>query len=153
FGVRAAPFRARTQRRDVDGQPDRPGRPGDAGPLMDLDEEFTEFRVEVRDWLATHVPRSLPSMDTAEGFAAHRAWERELAAARLSVVSWPVAYGGRDLPLLAWLVFEEEYHAAGAPGRVSQNGIFLLAPTLFEHGTPEQRDRLLPRMADATDVW
>lgn len=120
---------------------------------MDLDEEFTEFRAEVRDWLATHVPRSLPSMDTAEGFAAHRAWERELANARLSVVSWPVAYGGRDLPLLAWLVFEEEYHAAGAPGRVSQNGIFLLAPTLFEHGTPEQRDRLLPRMADGSDIW
>ena len=120
---------------------------------MDLDDDFAEFRAEVRDWLAAHVPSSLPSMDTAAGFTAHRAWERELADARLSVVSWPVEYGGRDLPLSAWLVFEEEYYAAGAPGRVSQNGIFLLAPTLFEHGTDEQRDRLLPRMADGTDIW
>jgi alkylation response protein AidB-like acyl-CoA dehydrogenase len=113
-----------------------------------------DFRAEVRDWLAAHVPATpLPSVDTAEGFGRHRDWERELFAARLAVVSWPAEYGGRDLPLLDWLVFEEEYHAAGGPVRVGQNGLFLLAPTLFAHGTPEQRDRLLPRMARADDVW
>jgi alkylation response protein AidB-like acyl-CoA dehydrogenase len=112
------------------------------------------FRAEVRDWLAAHVPATpLPSVDTAEGFDRHRDWERELFAARLAVVSWPAEYGGRDLPLLDWLVFEEEYHAAGGPVRVGQNGLFLLAPTLFAHGTAEQRDRLLPRMARADDVW
>jgi alkylation response protein AidB-like acyl-CoA dehydrogenase len=112
------------------------------------------FRTEVRDWLAAHVPATpLPSVDTAEGFERHRDWERELFAARLAVVSWPAEYGGRDLPLLDWLVFEEEYHAAGGPVRVGQNGLFLLAPTLFAHGTAEQRDRLLPRMARADDVW
>jgi alkylation response protein AidB-like acyl-CoA dehydrogenase len=113
-----------------------------------------DLRAEVRDWLAAHVPATpLPSVDTAEGFGRHRDWERELFAARLAVVSWPAEYGGRDLPLLDWLVFEEEYHAAGGPVRVGQNGLFLLAPTLFAHGTPEQRDRLLPRMARADDVW
>jgi alkylation response protein AidB-like acyl-CoA dehydrogenase len=113
-----------------------------------------EFRAEVRDWLAAHVPAGpLPPVDTAEGFARHREWERELAAARLAMVSWPACYGGRDASLLEWLVFEDEYHAAAAPVRVGQNGLFLLAPTLFAHGTPEQRDRLLPRMARADDVW
>jgi alkylation response protein AidB-like acyl-CoA dehydrogenase len=113
-----------------------------------------EFRAEVRDWLAAHVPpEPLPSVDTAEGSARHREWERELAAARLAVVSWPAEYGGRDASLLEWLVFEDEYHAAGGPVRIGQNGLFLLAPTLFAHGTAEQRDRLLPRMARADDVW
>jgi alkylation response protein AidB-like acyl-CoA dehydrogenase len=112
------------------------------------------FRDEVRDWLRAHVPaRPLPSVDTAAGFAAHREWERELAAARLSVVSWPREYGGRGAPLLDWLVFEEEYYAAAAPVRVGQNGLFLLAPTLFTHGTAEQRERLLPPMARADQVW
>ena len=112
------------------------------------------FRAEVRDWLRAHVPAApLPSVDTAEGFQQHRAWEHELAAARLSVVSWPAAYGGRDASLREWLVFEEEYYAAGAPVRVGQNGLFLLAPTLFQHGTAEQRDRLLPPMARADEVW
>jgi alkylation response protein AidB-like acyl-CoA dehydrogenase len=121
---------------------------------LDLEADVLEFRDEVRAWLAAHVPaQPLPSVDTAEGFARHRAWERELAAARLAVVSWPADYGGRGCSLLAWLIFEEEYHAAGAPVQVGQNGLFLLAPTLFAHGTAEQRDRLLPRMARADDVW
>jgi alkylation response protein AidB-like acyl-CoA dehydrogenase len=51
------------------------------------------------------------------------------------------------------LIFEEEYYRAGAPQRITQNGIFLLAPTIFEFGTPEQQERLLPRMAAAQDLW
>ena len=114
----------------------------------------TAFLAEARDWLAAHVPPAPPpSVDTAEGFAWHREWERGLAAARLSVVSWPQEYGGRDASLLEWLAFEEAYYAAGGPVRVGQNGLFLLAPTLFAHGTREQRDRLLPPMARADEVW
>ncbi|MEU5260344.1 acyl-CoA dehydrogenase family protein [Amycolatopsis sp. NPDC021455] len=119
---------------------------------LDIDAASAVFRDEARDWLATHV-RSLPSMDTAEGFAAHREWEAELAEARWSVVSWPTEYHGRDASMLQWLLFEEEYYAAGAPGRVSQNGIFMLGPTLFAHGTQEQRDRILPPMATGEQVW
>jgi alkylation response protein AidB-like acyl-CoA dehydrogenase len=69
------------------------------------------------------------------------------------VVSWPARYGGREATLSEWLVFEEEYYAAGAPARVGQNGLSLLAPTLFTHGTSEQCDRLLPPMACADEVW
>ncbi|MGW7723616.1 acyl-CoA dehydrogenase family protein [Streptomyces canus] len=123
---------------------------------MDLafTQEDEAFRAEARSWLHAHVPASpLPSLETEEGFAAHRAWEAELAADRWSVVNWPTAYGGRDAGIVRWLVFEEEYYAAGAPGRVNQNGISLLAPTLFDHGTQEQRDRVLPSMATGRTVW
>lgn len=121
---------------------------------LDLDPQVRAFRDEVRAWLAENVPAEpLPSMDTAEGFERHREWERLLADARLSVVAWPAEYGGRDVSLLEWVLFEEEYHAAGAPGRVGQNGLFLLAPTLFAHGTQQQRDRLLPAMARGEQVW
>ncbi|MFJ4933995.1 acyl-CoA dehydrogenase family protein [Streptomyces pseudovenezuelae] len=123
---------------------------------MDLafTQEEEAFRAEARAWLRAHVPASpLPSLETEEGFAAHRVWEAELAADRWSVVNWPVQYGGRDCGLVRWLVFEEEYYAAGAPGRVGQNGVSLLAPTLFDHGTPEQRARVLPSMATGEVVW
>lgn len=121
---------------------------------LDLDESTREFQREVREFLAVNVPAEpLPSMDTAAGFEAHREWEHKLAEARLSVVSWAPEYGGRDASLLEWVLFEQEYYAAGAPGRVSQNGIFLLAPTLFEHGTPEQLERIMPRMARGDDIW
>jgi alkylation response protein AidB-like acyl-CoA dehydrogenase len=36
---------------------------------------------------------------------------------------------------------------------VSQNGIFLLAPIIFEHGTPEQQQRFLPSMATGEKIW
>ncbi|MFD7032456.1 acyl-CoA dehydrogenase family protein [Streptomyces sp. NPDC059917] len=123
---------------------------------MDLTHtaEVTAFRAQARDWLRAHVPaRPLPSLETAEGFAAHREWEGLLAADRWSVVSWPEEYGGRGADIVKWLVFEEEYFAAGAPGRVSQNGINLLAPTLFDHASPAQRARVLPPMARGEVIW
>jgi alkylation response protein AidB-like acyl-CoA dehydrogenase len=73
--------------------------------------------------------------------------------ARWSVVSWPEEFGGRSAGLIEWLVFEEEYYRAGAPGRVNQNGIGLLAPALFEFGTPQQKARFLPKMASGEEIW
>jgi alkylation response protein AidB-like acyl-CoA dehydrogenase len=117
-------------------------------------EADQEFRAQAREWLRANVPAvPLPSGDTREGFAAHVEWERRLFEAGWAVVSWPRDYGGRDASLWQWLIFEEEYYAAGAPQRVTQNGIFLLAPTLFEFGTRQQQDRILPRMAAAKDLW
>lgn len=121
---------------------------------LDFDATDAAFQAEARAWLQENVPAEpLPSMDTAEGFAAHQEWEARLAEHRWSVVSWPTEYHGRDASLLQWVIFEEEYYRSGAPGRVSQNGIFLLAPILFEHGTKEQQDRFLPSMATGEGVW
>jgi alkylation response protein AidB-like acyl-CoA dehydrogenase len=123
---------------------------------MDLSWSKSEeaFRMAARSWLETNVPATpLPSGDTRAGFAAHVAWEKELHAAGWSVVSWPRAYGGRGATLWEWLIFEEEYYRAGAPQRVTQNGIFLLAPTLFAFGTQAQRDRVLPKLAAAEQLW
>jgi alkylation response protein AidB-like acyl-CoA dehydrogenase len=128
-----------------------------------MDLRFTdaqdEFRLEARAWLEENVPSErngtgpLPSLDTAAGFEAHRTWEGTMYDARWSVVSWPEEFGGRGVGLMEWLIFEEEYYRAGAPTRVSQNGIFLLAPTLFGFGTPEQQARFLPAMASAETIW
>ncbi len=113
------------------------------------------FRAEARAWLAAHAPApgTLASLDTAEGFEQHRRWEQEMAAERWSVVSWPERYGGRGVGIMEWLLFEEEYHRLRAPTRVSQNGIFLLAPTLLEYGTDAQKDRFLPPMARGDEIW
>jgi alkylation response protein AidB-like acyl-CoA dehydrogenase len=92
-------------------------------------------------------------MDTPNGCAAHRAWERELADARWSAVTWPARVGGRDYSQLDWLLFEEEYFAAGAPPRINQNGLMLLGPTLLEYGTQEQQERVLPSIASGETLW
>ena len=123
---------------------------------MDLTWSAAEeaFRAEARAWLEANVPApALPSGDSREGFALHLEWESTLFDARWAVVSWPEAYGGREATIWEWLLFEEEYYRVGAPQRVTQNGIFLLAPTLFEFGTPEQQDRFLPKMASGEETW
>src|ERR1700687_4428479 len=120
------------------GVSDCPPRPRSTEPTMDAPMDLHDtaahqaFRAEARSWLADHAPapRSLPSLDTAEGFEAHRRWEQTMFDDRWSLVAWPEAFGGRDVGILEWLIFEEEYWRAEAPLRVSQNGVFLLAPTL-----------------------
>ncbi|CKO53842.1 acyl-CoA dehydrogenase [Mycobacterium tuberculosis] len=121
---------------------------------LNFDDETLAFQAEVREFLAANAA-SIPtkSYDNAEGFAQHRYWDRVLFDAGLSVITWPAKYGGRDAPLLHWIVFEEEYFRAGAPGRASANGTSMLAPTLFAHGTAEQLDRILPKMASGEQIW
>lgn len=123
---------------------------------MDLSwtAEEEAFRHEVRAWLEANVPREhLPSGDTAEGFARHLEWEHRLFDAGYAAVSWPKEYGGQEASLWKWLIFEDEYYRAEAPQRVTQNGIFLLAPTLFEYGTDEQKARILKPMARGDVTW
>ena len=124
---------------------------------MDLSytPEQEAFRAEVRGWLEAHVPSApLEHYDaTRAGFEAHRAWERTLKSGDWGMVTWPKEYGGRGVDLIQWLIFEEEYYRAGAPGRVNQNGIFLLGPTLIEFGTPEQKARFLSPMASGEEIW
>jgi alkylation response protein AidB-like acyl-CoA dehydrogenase len=123
---------------------------------MDLSytPEQEAFRKEAREWLQANAPKEpLASFDTKEGFEQHREWEKLLNAGGFAMVPWPVEYGGRGANLLEWLIFEEEYFRAGAPGRVNQNGIFLLGPTIMEFGTPEQKARFLPKMASSEEVW
>ncbi len=123
---------------------------------MDLNftSEQTAFRAEARSWLESNVPSEpLKSFDTQLGFEEHRQWEHKLNAGGWAMVPWPVKYGGRGANLLEWLIFEEEYYRAGAPGRVNQNGIFLLGPTIMEYGTDEQKARFLPAMASSEEVW
>ena len=117
--------------------------------------EQQAFRAEVRAWLEANVPsQPLEHFDASrEGFEQHREWERTLKSGDWGMVTWPKEYGGRGLALIQWLIFEEEYYRAGAPGRVNQNGIFLFGPTLMEFGTHEQKARWLTGMANGDDIW
>ncbi|MCC7394037.1 MAG: acyl-CoA dehydrogenase family protein [Sphingomonadaceae bacterium] len=116
--------------------------------------EQEAFRAEVRAWMARHVPKKpLVTLECREGFDQHVVWEKALASGNWGMVTWPREYGGRALDLIQWLIFEEEYFAAGGPNRANQNGIFLLGPTIMEFGSDEQKARFLPPMAAGDVIW
>ncbi|AGH48689.1 acyl-CoA dehydrogenase domain-containing protein [Sphingomonas sp. MM-1] len=123
---------------------------------MDLNytPEQQAFRAEVRAWMEAHVPKTpLKTLEGREGYDQHVEWERTLASGNWGMVTWPEAYGGRNLDLIRWLIFEEEYYRAKAPLRANQNGIFLLGPTIMEYGTDEQKARFLTPMAKGEIMW
>ena len=114
------------------------------------------FRQEARSWLTENlaawkdeVGSPIHSGDTREGFAQTLVWEKMLSEGRWAAVSWPEEYGGRDATPWEWLIFEEEYSRSGAPARGAQNGIFLLAPSLYTFGTQQQQDYIIPRLGRA----
>ena len=121
---------------------------------LTLDAAQQAFRDDVRGWLQSHVPRpALPSPGMAEGFSAHVAWERKLHAAGYGAIHWPVEYGGRGADVVLQSIFEEEYLLAGGPERVTVVGHNLMGPTLMAYGTPEQKQRWLPGILSAEQIW
>jgi alkylation response protein AidB-like acyl-CoA dehydrogenase len=116
-----------------------------------------EFRQQIRQWLAENLPRELVDVGGPgrehEAFAERLDWERMLAGANWTCLGWPESLGGRNLPLSQEMIFHEEYALSGAPARVAVVGEGLLAPTLIAFGTPEQKQRFLPGIKKATEMW
>jgi alkylation response protein AidB-like acyl-CoA dehydrogenase len=120
-------------------------------PLLEevsVDFGFTSaddsFRVEVREWLAAHVPQARD----------RRSWERTLGAAGWIGLGWPKdGYGNRSGSLTQQVAWAEEYARSGAPPRSGHIGENLLAPTLLAHGTDEQKARFLPPVAAGEELW
>ncbi len=124
---------------------------------MRFTPEDEEFRGRVREWLAANVPAGLrgaggPGREH-EAFGERLAWNRRMAAAGWTCLSWPRVYGGQDATLARQVIFHEEYARSGAPARVAVVGEELLGPTLIAFGTPEQKRRFLPPIAAVEELW
>jgi alkylation response protein AidB-like acyl-CoA dehydrogenase len=121
--------------------------------------EEADLRAEVRDWLREHLPweygRGLPPRfnDLAEEVAFLREWQSHLAEGRWVGVAWPEEYGGRGAGPVEHFVVTEELARARAPELVGRIGINLVGPTLLAHGTPQQKDRWLPNILSAHELW
>ena len=117
------------------------------------------FREEVRTWLAEHLVGEFASIGRGRGLAddadwdIRMEWERELGRAGWIGLAWPKAYGGRGASLAEQVIFNVEYARSDAPGRISFFGEGLLGPTLLAFGTEEQKQRFLPPILAATELW
>jgi alkylation response protein AidB-like acyl-CoA dehydrogenase len=127
----------------------------DLTPTPDADA----LRAELRAWLRANLPweygTGLPphSGDLAGEVAFLRRWQSDLARAGWVGVTWPTAYGGRGLGPAANFVVQEELARARAPELVGRIGVNLAGPTLLAHGTEEQKQRWLPRILAADELW
>ena len=112
----------------------------------------TAFRDELRAWIAAHHPGEGPAGED-ESFAWRIAWQRELAGGGWAAVQWPTEYGGRGATLVESAIFNEELARARVPYPANVLGLALGGPTLMVHGTPEQKERYLPPIVTAEEIW
>jgi alkylation response protein AidB-like acyl-CoA dehydrogenase len=122
---------------------------------MDLtfNEHETEFRDELRAWLALNRPSGIPDDDGGDRYGWLRDWQRRLHEGGWTGVDWPVEYGGRGATLTQSAIFFEELARARAPLPVNVLGLLLGGPTLMRWGTPEQKERFLPPILSAEEIW
>ena len=78
---------------------------------------------------------------------------RELAAGRWVGIHWPEAYGGRGASPVQVAIFNMEYARSRALQPINRVGINLAGPTLLAHGTDEQKQRWLPAILTADEIW
>jgi alkylation response protein AidB-like acyl-CoA dehydrogenase len=106
-----------------------------------------QFRAELHGWLAEHPP---PRDRDVESL---REWHRTLHSGRWIGIHWPAEHGGRGASSTQVAIYNEELAYAGAPPVLGRVGITLVGPTLLVHGTDAQRERWLPRILAADDIW
>jgi alkylation response protein AidB-like acyl-CoA dehydrogenase len=123
---------------------------------MDLtfSERETAFRDELRSWLADNRPEERPGHgDEDAEFAWRRAWQRRLYDAGWAAPAWPTEYGGRGATLTESAIYFEEIGRARVPFAANTLGILLGGPTLMVWGSDEQKERYLPPILSAEEIW
>jgi alkylation response protein AidB-like acyl-CoA dehydrogenase len=115
------------------------------------------FRQEVRSWLEANVPSDKRPHETGDAQRDYDiAWRRCQFDGGWGHIAWPVAYGGKGLPLSRQLIWFEECARAGAP-ETTGNSFFVAlqhaGPTLIAHGTDAQKAFHLPRILSGDSIW
>lgn len=122
---------------------------------MDLNftKEEEDFRGITREWIGENLPRVYRDSDTnAQPTREDRVeWYQRLAQKGWLCQSWPEEDGGPGWSLAQQFIFNEESGLAGAPTK--DMGVSMIGPLIIEFGTPEQKERYLPKIVAAEELW
>jgi len=127
----------------------------DFTPSPTAEKTRTEFRTwlrsnlpDLRRWRRLHEDGPVP-----ERIQFLKDWQQRLYDGRWIAVHWPSEYGGRDASLLDHLAVHEELVRAAAPPLINGPSISIFGPTLMVFGRADQKQRYLPRLLSAEEVW
>lgn len=122
--------------------------------------EEEAFRQELRAWLEPNLREHRAQWGTDEDeFAQHPnspaslAWHKRMYEGGWVGIQWPQAYGGRGATLMQQVIFTEECMRLGAPPTCNVGGLMLVGPMLMHYGTEEQKQRYLPPILSADEIW
>jgi len=118
--------------------------------------EHEAWRAEVREFLRAELPPEKafnPEFDDEpEQWAIAVEFSKKVAAKGWIGLTWPEEYGGKALSPVYNQILLVELYAAHAT-MIHSVGIFLAAGTILVGGTEEQKQRLLPDIANMRTLW
>src|SRR3954470_10494475 len=120
--------------------------------LRDTTEEAA-FRKEVREFIAQNLPDESKHRSARRFEDADLEWSRKLGEAGYAGLTWPKEYGGSGAPYSHQAIFREEMARAEAPGHLGVIGIGMAGPTIMAWGSDAQKERYLPKILSAEEIW
>ena len=119
---------------------------------MDFKDTAPEakFRAEARNWIEANVEPLKPDEDP---FEHGRRFQAKKQQAGWACLTWPKEHGGRGASVIENLIFDEEMSRYPDQLDAVGLGISVVAPTLMEYMSDEQKKRYLPKIASGEEVW
>jgi alkylation response protein AidB-like acyl-CoA dehydrogenase len=112
-------------------------------PPQDGEPDLGAIRAEVCGWLA----------ENWSGELTLREWWRRLGDSGWGYPGWPADWFGKGLDRAAAAAVDEELANFGAIAPPASGGQRLAGPTILQHGTDEQKARLLPPLIRGEEAW
>lgn len=123
-------------------------------------EDVDTFRSRARTWLADNMPRLDPDAEPWEGMDVGpddakraRQLQRMLFDGGFAGLCFPREYGGQGLTPEHQRAFTEESFDYEMPFLFNVPTLTILAPTILDFGTEEQKQRHLPAILRGDELW
>ncbi|MEO7916685.1 MAG: acyl-CoA dehydrogenase family protein, partial [Dokdonella sp.] len=123
---------------------------------LNFNQQELAFRDEVRVFLRDQLPDDIRGRQRVSDHAVAdqdiTRWQKILHDKGWGAPAWPLEFGGTGWSKPQQYIFETECALADAPGQLAF-GLKMVAPVLMRFGSPEQQQRFLPRIVDASEWW
>ncbi|MDX1580421.1 MAG: acyl-CoA dehydrogenase family protein, partial [Alphaproteobacteria bacterium] len=124
---------------------------------MDFNDspEEAEFRADARKWIKENAPdvKAAKFVRDDEGVSLAKEWQKRKYDGGWACLHWPKEYGGRDATPIERVIWSQEEGDLSQLSGVFTIGHGMCGPTIIAHGTDEQKDRYLNKMASGEEIW
>jgi len=124
---------------------------------LQYDDADEAFRAELDAWLEANCPPrevlKQPKLSSADLPDWARAWQRALFDAGWLVPGWPPELGGRNATPTQQMIYFEEMSRREITRSANPQGLGIIAPSINDYGTPEQKERFLRPTLRAEISW
>lgn len=110
------------------------------------------FRAEARAFFESEFPAEFKFLPRRMRWSECRGWYLKLSKKGWIAPNWPREHGGMGLSPSKLLIYFEETERAGV-GRMPDQGITMVGPTLIRFGNDAQRAHYLPKIIAGEAIW